>query len=418
MKEGSDDYLFIFARHEDIKEGKTTDIYFYRTLKILEEEKLADTMVYAEITISSLPRGYPWGIFGGLRDVAKLFEGIPVDIDAFPEGSVIYKSDYYGIREPVMTIRGPYGKFVIYETPLLGFLCVGSGIASKAARIRKAAGNDVLIVSFGARRTHPAISPFNAFYAYIGGCDAVSCVLGAERFLGMKPVGTMPHSLMIIYSVLEGDHAEAWKAFDRIMPSDVPRIILCDTYLDEVAEAIRAVEKVGPDRIWGFRLDTPSSRRGKFNDIVREVIWELRARGYDGKVFVSGGIDEDAIPELVRAGVSGFGVGSSIANARIVDFAMDIVAVHHESRWVPCAKRGKLSGVKKVYRCPSCLIDVVRLENESAPRCPKCGREMESMLKPLIRNGEVVVEFPKPNETRKYVLEQLEKLELDKKPWD
>jgi len=413
-----DNYLFIFAKHEDVKEGKTTDIYFYRTLRILEEENLADTLVHAEITISSLPYGYPWGILGGIRDVAKLFEGVPVDIDAFPEGSVIYKTDYYGIREPVMTIRGPYGKFVIYETPLLGFLCVGSGIASKAARIRKAAGNNVLVVSFGARRTHPAISPFNAFYAYIGGCDAVSCVLGAEKFLGMKPVGTMPHSLMIIYSVLKGDHSEAWKAFDRVMPEDVPRIILCDTYLDEVSEAIRAVKTVGPDRVWGFRLDTPSSRRGKFADIVREVIWELKARGFDGKVFVSGGIDEDTIPELVKAGVSGFGVGSSIANARIVDFAMDIVAIYLHDEWVPCAKRGKLSGVKRVYRCSECLIDVVRFEHESVPKCPKCGKNMESMLKPLVSKGKIVRKFPKPEETRKYVLTQLEKIELDRKPWD
>ncbi len=413
-----DDYLFIMATPEEIKEGKTTDIYFIRTVKILEEDNLSNVVVNAEFTASGFPDNYPWAFLGGLRDVAKLLEGLPIDVDAMPEGSVFYKEDYYGVKEPVMVIRGPYGKFAIYETPVLGFLCMGSGVLTKTARLRKVAGDDVILISFGARRTHPAIAPFTAFYAYIGGCNAVSCVLSAEKFLNMAPAGTMPHSLIIIYSVVKGDQAEAWRAFDRVMPPEVPRIMLCDTYLDETTESVKAVEAVGPDRVWGVRLDTPGSRRGNFAAIVREVLWELRARGLKGKVFVSGGIDEDVIPELVKAGVSGFGIGSAIDNARIIDIAMDITAIFQNGQWVPCAKRGKFSGVKKVYRCPDCLTDAITLENEPKPKCPNCGGEMENILQPLIRNGKIVMEFPEPKEEREYVLKQLKKLDLNKRPWD
>ncbi|RLE77810.1 MAG: nicotinate phosphoribosyltransferase [Thermoprotei archaeon] len=409
---------FIMASDRDIREGLTTDVYFLRTVKILESEGLSDVEVYAEFTVSSLPDGYPWAILGGLREVAKLLRGLPVDVDAIPEGSVIYDRDYYGVKVPLMTIRGPYAKFAVYETPILGFLAFGSGVITKAARLRKVAGGGVLLLSFGARRMHPAVSPFISYYAYMGGCDGVSCVLGA-KFLGKRPMGTMPHSLIVIYKVARGDHGEAWRAFDRVMPPEVPRVMLVDTYWDEVAETLKAVEDVGADRVWGVRLDTPSSRRGNFEDIVREVLWELRARGYRGvKVLVSGGIDEDAIPGLVRAGVAGFGVGSAIANAKIVDVAMDVVAVRRDGRWVPAAKRGKFSGVKVVYRCSECLTDVVRLEGEPTPKCPNCGSDMEPLLKPLMRSGEPVCELPSPDEVRKRVLEQLDKLDLSRKPWE
>ncbi|MCD6368864.1 MAG: nicotinate phosphoribosyltransferase [Thermoproteales archaeon] len=408
---------FIYADYRDLKNGLTTDIYFLRTKKILENEGLDNVEVNAEFTPSSFPKGYPWAVLGGLRDVAKLLEGLPVDVDAIPEGTVFFKEDYYGVKEPVINIRGPYASFAIYETPILGFLAYGSGVATKASRIKLLAG-DAIVLSFGARRTHPAVSPFNAFYAYIGGCDGVSCVLGAEKFLGIKPTGTMPHSLMIIFKALRGDHTKAWEAFDKHMPPDVPRIILVDTFYDEKTEALMAAEKLGP-KIYGIRLDTPSSRRGDLSKIVREIKWELKLRGFDHiKIAVSGGIDEDSIPLLKTAGVDAFGVGSAIANARIIDIAMDITAVKKDGRWIPITKRGKFSGIKTIYRCPSCFIDIVASTDKEAPACPKCGSKMQNLMKPVIRNGKIVMDFQTPEKEREYVLQQVRRLKLDKKPWE
>ncbi|UCB61508.1 MAG: nicotinate phosphoribosyltransferase, partial [Candidatus Bathyarchaeota archaeon] len=333
-----------------IKKGETTDIYFVRTKQVLEAKKLTKIHAYAEVTPGRLPRGWPWGILCGIEEEAHLFEGCPVDVYAMPEGSVFYHEDCKGIREPVMYIEGPYGEFCLLETPLLGLLCQASGVATRAARVKKVAGKKS-ILAFGIRRMHPALSPMLDRAAYIGGCDGVSSLSGA-KIIGAKPMGTMPHALIIAF----GDQAKAWKAFDEVMPSDVPRVALIDTYYDETAEAIMAVEAL-KKQLEGVRLDTPSSRKGDFAQIVREIRWELDVRGYKHvKIFVSGGLDEESIRILSEAGVEAFGVGTAISNAPTVDFAMDIV----EMKGKPVAKRGKLSGKKQVWRCPHCLTDVVQ----------------------------------------------------------
>ncbi|UCE16188.1 MAG: nicotinate phosphoribosyltransferase, partial [Candidatus Bathyarchaeota archaeon] len=110
---------FHCASDEEIKKGETTDVYFARTKQILEAKKLDKLRVVAEVTFGKLPRGWPWGILCGIEEVARLFEGCPVDVYSMPEGSVFYHTDSRGVREPVMFIEGPYGEFCILETPLL-----------------------------------------------------------------------------------------------------------------------------------------------------------------------------------------------------------------------------------------------------------------------------------------------------------
>lgn len=399
---------FTYASYEDIVKGHTSDIYFFRTLKVLKEEGLDQVEVYAEFTPSSFPKDYEWGVFAGLREVVKLLEGRNVDLYSIPEGTIFRLADYYGYRIPVMSIVGPYAEFLIYETPILGFLSSASGIATKAARIKRAAGSK-MVISFGARRIHPALSPFEAYYAYIGGCDAVSCVQGAE-FLGIKPVGTMPHSLMVIYKALRGDHTKAWEAFNRVVEKDVPRVILVDTFWDEAEESIRAAQILG-DKLWGVRLDTPGNRRGNFPDIIKEVRWKLRALGFSKvKIVVSGGINEYNIPHLSKAGADVFGVGAAIANSPIIDYAMDITSVKVNGVWKPISKRGKLSGRKHVYRCRKCMIDVVRLAEEEEPACPSCSGHMEPLMTKVLESGKLVSEIEPPSKVRERVLEQLSRI--------
>lgn len=394
--------LFHYASDEEIKQGKTTDIYFVRTKQIIETKGLDETPVIADITPGHLPDEWGWGILCGIEEEAHLFEGIPVDVYAMPEGTVLYHEDFRGVREPIMRIEGPYGEFCTYETPLLGLICQASGIATRAARVRKAAGEKTLI-SFGIRRMHPALSPMIDRAAYIGGFDAVSSLSGA-KILGMKPVGTMPHALIIVFE----DQVKAWKAFDEIMPSEVPRVALVDTYSDEKMEAIMAVEAL-EERLDAIRLDTPGSRRGDFAELIREVRWELDLRGFqEVKIFASGGLNEDNIGELIEAGADAFGVGTSVSNAPTVDFAMDIVEMDGKL----CAKRGKMGGRKQVWRCQKCVTDLVLPVDRSPPECPQCGGKMETMLKPLIRDGKIVAKLPKPGEIRDFVLEQISKLSL------
>jgi len=194
------------------------------------------------------------------------------------------------------------------------------------------------------------------------------------------------------------------------MPNDVPRIMLCDTFSDEVEETLNAVRAVGKERIYGVRLDTPGSRKGSFPDIIREVKWKLRQEGYgDVKIFVSGGVNEDNIRGLVEAGADGFGIGSAVANAPFVDFAMDIVAVKVDDEWMYISKRGKYSGIKKVWRKiqDRKLLITTTFWDESP------GEEWEQLLVKYIENGEIVRSIVSPDDIRSYVLRQLSEIALE-----
>lgn len=392
--------LFHTATEEEIKRGKTTDIYFVRTKQIIEAKKLEKLKALAEVTSNSLPNGWPWGILCGIEEEAHLFEGNLVDVYSMPEGSVFYHEDYKGVREPVMFIEGPYGEFCILETPMLGMICQASGVATRAARIKKIAGEKP-VMAFGIRRMHPVLSPMLDRAAYVGGFGGVSSMIGAEM-IGENPMGTMPHSLIIIF----GDQVKAWKAFDEVVSADVPRVALVDTYFDEKTESIMAAEALR-DRLNGVRLDTPRSRKGDLAELVREVRWELDARGYQHvKIIVSGGIREENIRVLSEAGAEGFGVGTYVTNAPTVDFAMDIVEL--EGKLV--AKRGRLSGKKQVWRCIECFKDNVLPFSAPQPSCPVCAGKTKPMLRPLIKRGKIVVDLPRPKEIRNYVLEQIKKI--------
>lgn len=349
--------MFLIAKDEDIKKGLTTDIYFKRTEEILLEKNI-NKNVWAEFTASSIP--YEFAVFAGLEETAKLLEGKEVDLWAIKEGTIFKETDINGIPVPVMAIQGNYVNFAIYETPILGFICQASGIATKAARLRIAC-KDAILLSFGIRRMHPALAPFIDYFAYMGGCDGVSSIKGAEA-INKEPKGTMPHSLIILLG-----EEDAWRSFDEIISKDVPRIALIDTYGDEKTIAIKAAETI--KNLSGVRIDTPSSRRGNYAKIVREMRWELDIRGYkDVQIFVSGGLDEDIIPELYSAGARGFGVGTSLSNAKTIDYAMDIVEVEGK----PCAKKGKFGGKKKVFRCRNCLELIVLKEKDEISKCPEC----------------------------------------------
>jgi len=391
---------FHTATEEEIKNAETSDVYFERTKEILEKEGLSDIHVTAEITTGSLPKNWEWGILAGIEEASHLLEGLNIRVRSFPEGTLFRPVDSSGVREPVMVIEGRYLDFCLYETPLLGLLCQASGIATMASRVRRAAGTKT-VFSFGIRRAHPALAPMIDRACFIGGFDAVSSMIGA-KLLGKSPTGTMPHSLIIAI----GDQIRAWKSFDKYMPKEVPRIALVDTYYDEKTESIMAAQALGKS-LYGVRLDTPSSRRGNFQEIIREVRWELDSRGFkDVKIFVSGGLDDESVRTLSEAGADGFGVGTSVSNAPVVDFALDIV----EKEGKPVAKRGKLGGKKEVWRCYKCLLDYVLLEGEYSPSCSNCGSKTKPLLDELLESGRPSGPLPAPDKIREQVIDQLRKL--------
>ena len=374
---------------EEIRRGDTTDVYFVRTREVLKSLGKEAVRVKAEVYVKRFPDVYEHAILAGRDEMLSLLEGRNVDVLAMEEGALFL------LEEPVLVVEGPYGEFCEMETAMLGILCQASGIATKTSRIKRLAG-DRTVLSFGARRMHPALSTLIDRHAFVGGADGVSVVRSAS-FLGETPQGTMPHALILVL----GDTVEALRGFDGAVAADVPRVCLIDTLQDEKFEAIRAAEALGKS-LAAVRLDTPSSRRGNFRKIVREVRWELDLRGFSHvRILVSGGLGEEDIASL-RDVVDGFGVGTCISNAPTIDFALDIVEV--EGR--PFAKRGKLSGGKQVVRCRSCGHRCVVPEAKAAAPC-RCGSPAEPLLFPAMKGGNVVAPSLSPRELRSRVMEQV-----------
>ena len=375
------------ASPEEIREGRVTDVYFLRGRDVLVAEG-ENPQVVAEIRAGGLPEGWPWAILAGLDEALWLLQGHGIDVWAIPEGSAFFP------EEPVLVVSGRYLDFGILETALLGLICQATGIATVAARTKLAAQGR-LVYSFGARRMHPSIAPMIERAAYIGGCDGVAAVKSAE-IIGVEPVGTMAHALTLLLG-----EERAWQAFDRVVDTGIPRVALVDTFRDEKFGAVAAAEVLG-SRLAAVRLDTPASRRGDFPAILREVRWELDERGFaDVKIFVSGGIDEEKILTLNRF-ADAYGVGTSISNAPVVDFALDIVEVEGQAR----AKRGKLSGRKHLWACPECGERGIAPATSKLGNCPRCGHRVKSLLEQRIAAGERKGRTRSAQDVREFALKQ------------
>ncbi len=168
------------ASTQEILDGRTADVYFERTLDILKNKQL-NPIVRAEFAVKGLPGNMPWAVLSGLEEVFALLMDRDISLRGFPEGSIIRPNS------PVFEIEGPYQSFAVLETAILGLVCQSSGVATKAASVRHAAG-DKMLISFGARRMHPAVAPVIERAAFIGGCDGVSVLKSAE-LLGADPDG-------------------------------------------------------------------------------------------------------------------------------------------------------------------------------------------------------------------------------------
>lgn len=385
--------MFHAARPEDVLDGKITDVYFERSLRILKAKGI-NPVVKAEFIAKSLPDGRPWAVFAGLEEILHLLSNMPVKARAMKEGTVFYP------YEPVLEIEGRYQDFCVFETALLGLMCQASGVATRASRLKKLADGRP-VISFGARRMHPLLAPMIERNAYIGGCDGVAVVKSGE-IIGEDPMGTMPHALIICM----GSTVEAVKAYDEVLETKFKRVALIDTFLDEKFEALNVAEALG-EKLFAVRLDTPSSRRGDFYRILEEVRWELDLRGHKHvKLFVSGGIKEEDIPVLNPL-VDAYGIGTSISNAPVVDYAMDIVEVEGK----PTAKRGKWSGSKRVLRCRACGERSIVPNRPDTPEC-SCGGDFEDILIPVYDSQKILIEKDAAPVIRERVLNQIRDIDL------
>jgi len=315
----------------EILSGDSADVYFARAASILEREGL-DPLVTMEVFARQD------AVLCGIDEAKNLIGHVLAAAD--PDETrveALSDGDRIGPKEIVLRIHARYRRFGLYETAILGMLAQSTGWATAARECVDAAAPDP-VVSFGARHVHPDITDVLDYAAIVGGCVGASTPAGA-RLAGLSPTGTMPHSLVLIF----GDTVEAAEAFDRDLTSDVPRIVLVDTFKDEAEEALRVAHALG-DRLYGIRLDTPAERGRVTADLVKEIRARLDQEGYDHvRITVSGGLNPERIAYFKEqvAPVDSFAVGSYISGATPIDFTGDIKEIDGR----PIAKRGRIPGL-------------------------------------------------------------------------
>jgi nicotinate phosphoribosyltransferase len=226
------------------------------------------------------------------------------DVDAVAEGEVVFA------HEPLIRVTGPLLQAQLVETALLTVVNFETLIATRAARVREAAGRDT-VLEFGLRRAQGVDGGLTASRAaYVGGCDATSNVLAA-RLYGIPTRGTHAHAWVMTFP----SELEAFEAYAAAMPNNC--VFLVDTYdtLQGVENAIKigqALKERG-HRLAGVRLDS-----GDLASLSQAARARLDAAGFtEAAVVASNDLDERLIASLKQQGarIDVWGVGTKLVTA-------------------------------------------------------------------------------------------------------
>jgi len=297
------------------------------------------------------------------------FEG---DLWAVAEGTAMFAN------EPFLRIEAPLWQAQLVETYLLNTINYQTLIATKAARMRDAAGDRITLLEFGTRRAFsPQASLWAARAALAAGMDATSNVLAALK-LGRKPSGTMAHALVMALNATEGSEAQAFTAFHQVFPNSS---LLIDTF-DTIAAARNLSEKVksGEMQVKGVRIDSGD---------IATLSKEIKALLPDTAIFASGDIDESEILRLksLDAPVDGYGIGTKLVTGVPVNGVYKLVELDN----LPVSKKsiGKqsIAGRKQIWRSfENGIITSDRLTHISNLPQPK----EQPLLEMIMHNGELL----------------------------
>ena len=321
------------------------------------------------------------------------------DIYAIPEGTVIFP------REPLVKVIAPIMQAQLIETALLNIINHQSLIATKAARIVRAAQGDG-VMEFGCRRAQgPDAGIYGARAAMIAGCVGTSNVLCGQIF-DVPVSGTHAHSWIMSFP----DELSAFRAYAKLYPDAC--ILLIDTYdtLDSgLPHAIQVFKELREKGIhlkrYGIRMDS-----GDLAYLSKKVKAALDAEGFT-----------DAI---ISKDCPAFGGVYKLA----------AIWSEKEQRFLPKIKISENAekitnpGDKKVYRIYDLqgmiVADLIALADEqfSADEplllfdpietwkktlLPGGSYRMKELLVPVFEKGSCVYESPKVMDIRQHCKEEL-----------
>lgn len=323
---------------------------------------------------------------GGFFDYLREFR-FTGSLDAMPEGTAFFA------EEPVLRITAPLIEAQLVETYLLAAINYQVLVATKSARIVRAAQGRP-VVDFGTRRAHgPQAGLLAARSSFIGGCIGTSNV-AAGMELGIPVVGTAAHSWTMSFD----SEQEAFDRYHEVFPEHT--LLLIDTY--DTLEGARRATKIG-SKLQGVRLDS-----GDLVTLSQQVRQVLDDAGLThAKIAASGDLNETKITDLLAQGaaIDLFGVGTEMVTSRDDPALSGVYKLVEQQRGNRTVYALKLSeekathpGRKQVFRQPT--KDVIGLATESLTG--------QALLKPYMRSGELCEPLPELPAVQQRVREQIE----------
>lgn len=349
------------------------------------------------------------------------------DIWAIPEGTVVFPN------EPLITVRAPIVEAQLLETMLLLSINHQSLIATKTARIVKAAqGRPVM--EFGARRAHGiSAAIYGARASIIGGAVGTSCTASSEKF-NVPVSGTMAHSWIQSFD----NEYEAFKTYAELYPHNCTFLI--DTYntlQSGLPNAIKVFDEVlKPQGIRPIAVRLDSGDLAYLSKKVRSI---LDKAGYsDCKICATNSLEENLITSLIEQGakIDLFGVGENLITAKsdsVFGGVYKLVAMEKNGEILPKIKISenieKITNpsFKKVYRfyCKDtnyALADVIMLREENEPegeyeifdqyntwkRKKLNNYYVKELQEKIFENGKLIYKNPTLKEIAEYAKLQLE----------
>ncbi len=420
---------------------------------------LKDRISYFDVFFRNVPDGGGYAIACGLEQVIEYVKSLHFDKDdiallrkkgIFDDGFLDYLADFRFTgdifampegtpifpNEPIMTVRAPAIEAQLLETYILLAVNHQSLIATKAARICRAAQGRA-VMEFGSRRAQgESAAVVGARAAYIGGCAGTANTL-SEKIYGVPALGTIAHSWVQMFDT----EYEAFKTYCELYPTNAT--LLVDTYntlKSGIPNAIRVFKEVlVPKGInnFGIRLDS-----GDITYLTKKARKMLDDAGLPQcRIVVSNSLDEYLIEDLIRQGakIDSFGVGERLITAKsepVFGGVYKLVAIEENGEIKPKIKISenvdKITNPhsKKVYRIfendtGKAIADQLVLYdeeiNESKPLelfDPKAIWKTKTitdftakpLLVPIFKNGECVYNSPTLEDIKKYCAEQTELL--------
>ncbi len=228
---------------------------------------------------------------------------LSVDIDAVLEGTVVFP------HEPILRVTGSVMQCQLLETTLLNCVNFQTLIATKAARVCRAA-KGAPVAEFGLRRAQGLGGVWASRASVVGGCASTSNVLAGKLF-DLPVSGTHAHSWVMAFD----SELESFREYARLFPNNTT--LLVDTF--DVEQGIDNAIIVGlemkarGEHLSGIRIDS-----GDLAWLAKMARRKLDEAGLtDTKIVISNDLDEHTIASILNEGapVDSWGVGTKLATA-------------------------------------------------------------------------------------------------------